>query len=295
VLSTGVTSDRWYRAGHPARRSLSASHIEVAELAGVRAQAKLREPSTVPLQRTPVPSRRAGLTSLRFGSPDVALAGRTALAAALAGFAAAALGLGHSYWASVSAVAVLAPMNLSGATHRAVQRAVGSAVGVLVGVVALTVAPGPEVTVILVILCTGLAELTITRNYGLAMMVTTPIALLLSALSQPLPPLVLARDRVLDTVVGAMVAVAVALLLPNRGLAQALQDALDAAQTALKNASTVGPAERLAAARTLAARLSALRTSYEAAAGEPWSQDIPAEKVLVVEHDCNTMLARLTH
>jgi len=40
--------------------------------------------------------------------------------------------------------------------------------------------------------------------------------------------------------------------------------------------------------------LSALRTSYDAAAGEPWSLDIPAEKVLSVERDCHATLARLT-
>jgi len=59
------------------------------------------------------------VSDLKLASPGVALAGRTALAAALAGLVAAAVGLGYSYWASVSAVAVLAAMNLSGATHRA--------------------------------------------------------------------------------------------------------------------------------------------------------------------------------
>lgn len=273
---------------------IAASVEELAELAGVWAAARLGATSHAPLQRTPRPSRLTGLTNLRFGSPEVALAGRTALAAAVAGLAAEAVGLGHSYWASVSAVAVLAPMNLSGATQRAVQRATGSALGVLIAVVALAAVPRPEATAALVIVCTALAELTVTRNYGVAMLFTTPIALMLSALAHPLPPVVLARDRVLDTVLGAAVAVAVALMLPNRGLAQAVQVALDAAQATLDDASTTAPADRLATARVVAARLSALRTAYDAAAGEPWWQDVPAERVLVVERAGHTTLARLT-
>ena len=174
------------------------------------------------------------------------------------------------------------------------QRAIGSAVGVLIGVAALAFAPGPAVAVVFVIACTGLAEWTITRNYGLALLFTTPVPLLLEALVQPLDPLVLARDRLLDTVVGAVVAVAAALLLPHRGLAQALQVALDAAQAALVVASTAGPRDRLAVARTVATRLSALRTAYDAAIGEPWSQDIPVERLLSIERDCHVALAWLT-
>ena len=244
--------------------------------------------------RTPRPSRRAGVRAVRLGSPGVALAGRTALAAAAAGLAAAAVGLGYSYWASVSAVAVLAAMNLSGATHRAVQRGIGSAVGVLIGAAVLLLDPGPAAAVVIVIVCSGLAELTVARNYALGVLFATPVALLLAALAQPLPPLDLARDRLLDTAVGAVVAVAVALLLPNRGLAHALQAALDDAEAALDVASTAGQDGRFTAARTLAARLSALRTTYDAAAGEPWSQDIPVEKVLTVERRCHVTLARLT-
>jgi uncharacterized membrane protein YccC len=272
---------------------------ERAELAGIHAEAELAAgsstgPAADPLMRTRRASRWAGLAALRPRSPGVALAARTALAAAVSGLAAAAVGLGYSYWASVSAVAVLAAMNLSGTTHRAVQRGIGSAVGVLIGVTVLLLGPGPAVALLLVIVCTGLAELTVTRNYALGVLFATPVALLLAALAQPLPPLELARDRLLDTVVGAVVAVGVALLLPNRGLARALNDALADAEDALDAASRTPPVGRSAAAKTLAARLTALRTSYDAAAGEAWTDDLPAEKVLAVERDCHIALARLT-
>ena len=73
---------------------------------------------------------------------------------------------------------------------------------------------GPATAIVIVIICSGLAELTVARNYALGVLFATPVALLLAALAQPLPPLDLARDRLLDTAVGAVVAVAVALLLP---------------------------------------------------------------------------------
>jgi uncharacterized membrane protein YccC len=175
-------------------------------------------------------------------------------------------------------------MNLSGATHRAVQRGLGSAIGVLIGVAVLLLGPGPVAAVAVVIICSGLAELSVARNYALSVLFATPVALLLAALAQPVPLLDLAHARLLDTAVGAVVALAVALLLPNRGLAQALQAALHDVEAALDLASAVGPADRLAAARTLAARLSSLRTTYDAASGEPWSYD----------GRCHTALARLT-
>jgi uncharacterized membrane protein YccC len=139
----------------------------------------------------------------------------------------------------------------------------------------------------------GLVELTLTRNYALGVLFATPVALLLAALAQPLPPLELARDRLLDTMVGAVVAVGVALVLPNRGLARAVNDALAGAEDALEAASRTPPEGRSAAAKTVAARLTALRTSYDAAAGEAWTDDLPAEKVLAVERDCHIALARL--
>jgi uncharacterized membrane protein YccC len=286
------------RLAHQLRRgalpTIPVSPQEQAELTGIRVEAELLAASDQSLMRTPRPSRRAGLRALRLGSPGVALAGRTALAAAVAGLVAAAVGLGYSYWASVSAVAILAAMNLSGATHRAVQRGIGTAVGVLIGVAALVPSPGPAAAIVMVIVCSGLAELTVARNYALGVLFATPVALLLAALAQPVPPLDLARDRLLDTAVGTVVAVAVALLLPNRGLAQALQAAVDDAETALEIASAAGSDDRITAARALAARLSALRTTYDAAAGEPWSDDSPVEKVLAVERRCHTTLARLT-
>jgi uncharacterized membrane protein YccC len=161
----------------------------------------------------------------------------------------------------------------------------------VIGVAVLVLRPGPAAAVVVEIVCCGFAELTVARNYALGVLFATPVALLLAALAQPVPPLDLARDRLLDTAVGAVVAVAVALLLPNRGLAQAV---LVDAETAPEIASAAGPDDRITATRAPATLLSALRTTYDAAAGEPWSDDIPVEKVLTVDRRCHTTLARLT-
>jgi uncharacterized membrane protein YccC len=249
-------------------------------------------PPSVPLHRTTPASRRAGLSTVRLGSEETRLAARIAVASAVAGLLSPALGLGHSYWASVSAVAVLSSINFARISNRAAHRALGTVVGVLVGVVAIAYTPSPAVALIAVVVCQGIAELTVTRNYALCMVFATPTALLLSSLAHPVPPLVLARDRVLDTLVGAVVAVVLYMLLPSRGAVVELERALESTEAVLAESST--PGDRAGSALRVATALFALRASYEVAAGEPWSQALPTERVMGVERNGNRLLAELT-
>lgn len=55
------------------------------------------------------------------------------------------------------------------------------------------------------------AELLVGRNYGVAMLCVTPLALLMGQAAQPRPPVDLLFDRGVETIIGAVVGVVVVL------------------------------------------------------------------------------------
>ncbi|EYB69579.1 hypothetical protein DEIPH_ctg004orf0098 [Deinococcus phoenicis] len=145
---------------------------------------------------------------------ELALHGlRYLVAAALAGALGLLSSFGHSYWAMVAAAA---PLALSG--HRArVQRAIHRIVGTLggVGVTAFLLAFGlrPWQTALLVVVLQFLAELFVGRNYSLALLFITPLALLMSQLAHPVEVADLLTARAVETVIGAAVGLLVVVVL----------------------------------------------------------------------------------
>ncbi|ARC57343.1 hypothetical protein AS850_09670 [Frondihabitans sp. 762G35] len=140
-----------------------------------------------------------------------------AVGALAAGAIALAIGLGHSYWAVISLVACLPAANARHSPARALHRVIGTAVGV--GVAALLLAADlPPLGIIgVAVVCQFLAELLIARNYAATLVVLTPLALLVTTLSSPSPLGPLIRDRLVDTLIGAAVSLALlVLLLPLR-------------------------------------------------------------------------------
>jgi hypothetical protein len=141
---------------------------------------------------------------------------RLAGGAGAAGGAATAIGLGHPYWATVAAVVPMAAPDTSGRLLRGVQRLAGTAAGLLLA--AGLLAPHlPVLGVVLVVAVLQLlAELLIGRNYALALVFVTPLALLLGQLGRPLPAAGLLRDRAVETLLGVIAAVALTLLTHDR-------------------------------------------------------------------------------
>ncbi|MET4099627.1 hypothetical protein ABIB37_001864 [Agrococcus sp. UYP10] len=134
---------------------------------------------------------------------------RYAIGVLLAGSIAAALGIGHPYWAMVSAVVPISAGAFAAGLARGTQRILGTTFGVLLAAGVLLLDPSALVIVLLVAVIAFGAELLVGRNYGLAMVFVTPLALLSVHLASPTPVDQLLVDRLVESVIGALVGIGV--------------------------------------------------------------------------------------
>ncbi|WP_431795375.1 FUSC family protein [Microbacterium enclense] len=147
-----------------------------------------------------------------IGSVAWEMTATVGVAALLAGVAGVLLVGTHWYWAMVGAVAAVGGAHVSARLIRGIQRLVGTLVGVLIaaGLLALQLPPW-AILIVAVAMQVG-AELFVGRNYGIAMVFITPLALLMISLASPATPDLLLRDRVLETVIGVAVGTIVAIV-----------------------------------------------------------------------------------
>uniref|UniRef100_UPI0039EFB0D8 FUSC family protein n=1 Tax=Sinomonas sp. G460-2 TaxID=3393464 RepID=UPI0039EFB0D8 len=126
-----------------------------------------------------------------------------------------ALGFGHNYWAMVAAVVPLVGHSTRHRVNRGLQRVLGTVVGLvlLAGIVGLR--PAPWVMVVIIAACQFGAEMLIARQYFLAQVCVTPLALLSTLLVAHTDPAALVHDRFIDTAIGAVVGVLVVISRPG--------------------------------------------------------------------------------
>lgn len=136
---------------------------------------------------------------------------RMALAAALSGWVAVALGLEHPLWATMGAIAALQGLNYAVTVQRSIQRLVGNVVGAAIAVVILSLSLGFWPSVALVVVFQVLAELLVLKNYTLTTIAVTPMALIMTGLGSQLGPDA-ALSRVADTLIGVVIGTLVAAL-----------------------------------------------------------------------------------
>ena len=139
--------------------------------------------------------------------------GLYAVAAAAAGSIATMLGIGHNYWAMVAATVPLVGATFRHRIHRGISRMLGTFGGLGITAVILFAGLAPWQLVLVIALLQCGAELFIARNYALAQVVITPLALLSTELSHSSDPSALIRDRAVETVIGALVGMGLVLLL----------------------------------------------------------------------------------
>jgi uncharacterized membrane protein YccC len=146
--------------------------------------------------------------------------GRGAAGTGVAAFAATAIGLPRPDWAAVACAAVLLHDATRTTVRRAGHRAVGTAAGIGVAGLILAAAPGALALVVLVVVLQFVVELLVARNYTLAVVFITPLALLQGALATGQldgPVAGLLAGRLLETAIGCAVAILAQALVPPPG------------------------------------------------------------------------------
>ena len=243
--------------------------------------------------------------ALAFGEPPLLarlgplapIALRTALGCALAGYASLALGVGRPYWALVTA-ASLYQANVTLTWSRGVQRVTGNLVGVAAFAVLLPLAHAGRAALVLCCLALNFgAEALIGRNYWLGSVCVTPMALLITEFAHSQQPGELMTDRVLDTLVGALVGFLAAVAVTNRRAGDRIEEALAAVGRAQEHAAGLLAEERPepgaleSARRGLSAAVVHLRSAADAASGEWWRRALPEERVMRAEQAGHRTLA----
>ncbi|MFF3331680.1 FUSC family protein [Streptomyces sp. NPDC002888] len=229
--------------------------------------------------------------------PLTPIALRTALGCALAGYASLALGVGRPSWALVTA-ASLYQANLALTWSRAVQRVVGNVVGVLVFAAVTPLAHLHQGALVLCCLAFNFGtEALISRNYWLGSVCVTPMALLVTEFARFQDSGQLITERIVDTLVGALVGFVAAVAVTNRRAGDRLEQALTAVERAREHAARLLKERRPApgaldrARRGLAAALVDLRATADAASGEWWQRALPHEGVVAAERRGHRTLA----
>ncbi|MGW6359186.1 FUSC family protein [Streptomyces sp. NPDC055092] len=231
------------------------------------------------------------------GSPLLPVALRTAVGCALAGYGSLALGVGRPYWALVTA-ASLYQANVTLTWNRTVQRVAGNVAGVLVFAAVVPLAHVGQIFVVLFCLLFSFgAEAFISRNYWLGSVCVTPMALLITEFARTQEAGELITDRVVDTLVGALLGIVAAVIVTNRRAADHIELALEATDRAREAAERTlaaprpEPGDLETTRRRLATALVELRAADDTAAGEWWQRALPEERVVAAEQAGHRTLA----
>ncbi len=141
------------------------------------------------------------------------------------------------------------------------------------------------------------AEALISRNYWLGTVCVTPLALLVTEFAGLQRTDALVAERVVDTLVGAVVGFAAALAVTNRRAGSRVERALDAADAVREDAARLlagphpDPVALEEARRRLTDALAVLRSAADAAAGEWWQRALPHDRVVRTERAGHRTLA----
>ena len=120
-------------------------------------------------------------------------------------------GIGHPYWAMVAALAPLSAPHITSQMTRVIHRSVGTMLGP-VSAGALLVLELPVIALVLALAVLQLlTEMFVARNYAVAMLFITPLALGMGQMAGPVPVWPLLFVRGVETLIGSVVGILVAL------------------------------------------------------------------------------------
>ena len=116
------------------------------------------------------------------------------------------LGFDRPYWAPISCLAVIQGASFRAVWHRNVHRIVGTALGLGLAWVMFSFQPSLLALALLVMAISFIAEVLITRNYGLAVIFVTPLSIIFAEASQAVNDInQVIYLRMVDVVLGSLV------------------------------------------------------------------------------------------
>ena len=118
----------------------------------------------------------------------------------------------HPAWAAIGAVAVMQGSSLHSTMNRSLQRMAGTVVGACLAWVILSLEPTFLGLAIAVVTFQIVTEIVIGFNYALGQVAITPMALLMTYMANPISSSTMPIERILDSIVGALIGIVFALL-----------------------------------------------------------------------------------
>lgn len=144
------------------------------------------------------------------------MSAQVTLAALIVVFISHACGLHYPAWAAMGAVAVMQGSYLHINMHRALQRTAGTIIGAMLAWLLLAQQPSIWPLIIVLVLLQFFTEVVIGINYALGQVLVTPMALLMTHLAVPASSgATMVPERVIDTLLGAIVGMAISVVLSN--------------------------------------------------------------------------------
>lgn len=247
---------------------------------------------TAPAQGFRLPLGRPGNAALLRraltpGSESMRLALRVGVAVALSGLTALMFIADHSYWAMAAAVLVLYQgFDWARTVVRGVERMVGTLIGLGVAAAILTWQPQGWWLVASIAVLQFVIEMFVVRNYAIAVIFITPLALTIAAGGRPVDDLAhFLITRGLDTVIGCVVALLVYWVALRRRGPAPLNAAVAGTRGAIERtevhlrAGAVTSAPARAARRDLQLAAMTLLDVYQGAIGGSAEQRAEAERL----------------
>jgi len=116
------------------------------------------------------------------------------------------LGVGHPFWAPVTVAALMPALAATDVWHRTLHLMLGTLGGVGIAAVLFSFEPDHIALIAIIIVCQAAAEIVVARNYGVALLFFSPLAIGMSNLSRGLPWQPVLIDRLSEAALGVAVA-----------------------------------------------------------------------------------------
>ncbi|HRP58138.1 FUSC family protein [Agriterribacter sp.] len=164
----------------------------------------------LPFLRNPAAALPPLSLRIRLDKTGRVITARIVAAVMVAKLAASPLAAHRAYWVVIAAVAILqAAKDRRLTTVRAIQRVLGTLLGIVLFEALLFVNPTGFLLVLIIMALQFATEVVVTRNYVLALIFITPLALTNTTIGPNANISVTMQGRVLDTLLGAAIAMLV--------------------------------------------------------------------------------------